>query len=41
MDWALLASHFWKLSLGIFLIGLVVLIGYLCTALHGLRKSLN
>lgn len=41
MDWALLASNFWKLSLGIFFIGLIVVTGYLCAALHSLRKSLK
>ena len=41
MDWALLASNFWKLSLGILFIGLIVGTGYLCASLHSLRKSLK
>ena len=41
MDWSSLASIFWKLSLGLLLIGLTVLIGYLCAAVGSLRNSLN
>ena len=41
MDWSLLSSIFWKLSLGLLLIALTALTGYLCTALGSLRHSLN
>ena len=41
MDWFVLASIFWKLSLGLLLIVLTVLAGYLCAALDSLRNSLN
>lgn len=41
MDWFVLASIFWKLSLGLLLIVLTVLVGYLCAALGSLRNSLN
>ena len=41
MDWSLLASNFWKLSLGLLFIGLTVLTGYLCAAFGSLRHSLN
>lgn len=41
MDWFVLASIFWKLSLGLLLIALTVLAGYLCAALGSLRNSLN
>ena len=41
MDWSLLISNLWKLSLGLLLIGLTVLTGYLCAAFGSLRDSLN
>ncbi len=41
MDWSLLASIFWKLSLGLLLIALTVLTGYLCAAVGSLRNSLH
>ena len=41
MDWSLLASIFWKLSLGLLLIALTVLTGYLCAAVRSLRNSLH
>ena len=41
MDWSLIASIFWKLSLGVSLIALTILTGYLCTAFGSLRNSLN
>lgn len=41
MDWTLFASIFWKFSLSILLIGLIVLTGYLCLVLRSLRKLLN
>ena len=41
MDWSLLASIFWKLSLGVFLIALTILTGYLRAAFGSLRNSLN
>lgn len=41
MDWSLIASLFWKFSLGIFLIALTALAGYMCAAIGSLRNSLN
>lgn len=41
MDWSLIASIFWKLGLGVFLIALTILTGYLCAAFGSLRNSLN
>ena len=41
MDWSLIASLFWKFSLGIFLIALTTLAGYMCAAVGSLRNSLN
>ena len=41
MDWSLIASLFWKFSLGIFLIALTALVGYMCAAVGSLRNSLN
>lgn len=41
MDWSLLISNLWKLSLGLLLIGLTVLTGYLCAAFGSIRNSLN
>ena len=41
MDWSLIASLFWKFSLGIFLIALTALAGYMCAAVGSLRNSLN
>lgn len=41
MDWSLFISNFWKLSLGLLLIGLTVLTGYLCAAFGSIRNSLN
>ena len=41
MDWSWLASIFWKLALGLLLITLTALTGYLCAALGSLRQSLN
>ena len=32
MDWSLVASIFWKVSLGLLLIALTILTGYLCAA---------
>ena len=41
MDWSFIASIFWKFSLGILLIALTALAGYLCAAVGSLRNSLN
>ena len=41
MDWSFVASIFWKLSLGILLLALTALAGYLCAAVGSLRNSLN
>jgi uncharacterized protein YoxC len=41
MDWGLIASLFWKFSLGIFLLALTTLAGYMCAAVGSLRNSLN
>ena len=41
MDWALFASVFWKFSLGILLLALTALTGYLCATFGSLRNSLN
>ena len=41
MDWSLIASLFWKFSLGIFLIALTALAGYMCAAIGSFRNSLN
>ena len=41
MDWSLIASLFWKFSLGIFLLALTALAGYMCAAIGSFRNSLN
>ena len=41
MDWGVIASIFWKVSLGILLLALTALVGYLCAAVGSLRNSLN
>ena len=41
MDWSFIASIFWKFSLGVFLIALTALVGYMCAAVGSLRDSLN
>lgn len=41
MDWSLIASLFWKFGLGILLIALTALVGYMCAAVGSLRNSLN
>ena len=41
MDWSLIASLFWKFSLGVLLIALTALAGYMCAAVGSLRNSLN
>ena len=41
MDWSLIASIFWKFSLGVLLLALTALAGYLCAAIGSLRNSLN
>ncbi len=41
MDWAIVASLFWKIGLGIFLLALTVLAGYMCATFGSLRNSLN
>lgn len=41
MDWSLIASLFWKFSLGIFLLAITALAGYMCAAVGSLRNSLN
>ena len=41
MDWGFMSSIFWKISLGILLIALTALAGYLCAAISSLRNSLN
>ena len=41
MDWILIASLFWKFGLGILLIALTALVGYMCAAVGSLRNSLN
>lgn len=41
MDWVLIASLFWKFSLGILLLALTALAGYMCATFGSLRNSLN
>ena len=41
MDWGFIASIFWKFSLGVLLLALTALVGYLCAAVGSLRNSLN
>ena len=41
MDWTFIGSIFWKFSLGILLLALTALAGYLCAAIGSLRNSLN
>lgn len=41
MDWNFIVSIFWKCSLGVVLIAITVLIGYLCAAIGSVRNSLN
>ena len=41
MDWNFIGSIFWKFSLGILLLALTALAGYLCAAIGSLRNSLN
>ncbi len=41
MDWSFIASLFWKFSLGVLLLALTALVGYLCAAIGSLRDSLN
>ena len=41
MDWNLIGSIFWKFSLGVSLLALTALAGYLCAAIGSLRNSLN
>ena len=41
MDWSSVASIFWKFSLGVLLLALTALAGYLCAAVGSLRNSLN
>ena len=41
MDWSFIASLFWKFSLGVLLLALTALAGYLCAAIGSLRNSLN
>ncbi|MXY99599.1 hypothetical protein F4Y93_02740 [Candidatus Poribacteria bacterium] len=41
MDWSFIASLFWKFSLGILLLALTALAGYLCAAVGSLYNSLN
>ncbi|RKU32434.1 hypothetical protein C6495_10785 [Candidatus Poribacteria bacterium] len=41
MDWVLIASLFWKFSLGLLLLALTALAGYMCATLGSLRNSLN
>ncbi len=41
MDWSFIASLFWKFSLGILLLALTALAGYLCAAMGSLHNSLN
>lgn len=41
MDWVLIASLFWKFSLGTLLLALTALAGYMCATLGSLRNSLN
>lgn len=41
MDWGLFASIFWKVSLGVLLLALTALAGYLCAAVGSFRNSLN
>ena len=41
MDWGFIASIFWKFSLGVLLLALTALAGYLCAAIGSLRNSLN
>ena len=41
MDWNFIGSIFWKFSLGVLLLALTALAGYLCAAIGSLRNSLN
>ena len=41
MDWSFIGSIFWKFSLGVLLLALTALAGYLCAAVGSLRNSLN
>lgn len=41
MDWSFIGSIFWKFSLGVLLLALTALAGYLCAAIGSLRNSLN
>ena len=41
MDWNFIGSIFWKFSLGVSLLALTALAGYLCAAIGSLRNSLN
>ena len=41
MEWSMVASVFWKVLVGILLLVLSVLAGFLCSALGSIRKSLE
>ena len=41
MDWGFMGSIFWKFSLGVLLLALTALAGYLCAAVGSFRNSLN
>ena len=41
MDWNFISSIFWKISLGVLLLALTALAGYLCAAVGSFRNSLN
>ena len=41
MDWSFIGSIFWKFSLGVLLLALTALAGYLCAAVGSFRNSLN
>ena len=41
MDWSLIASVVWKISLGILLLALSVLVAYVCAVLGSIRNSLD
>lgn len=41
MDWNFIGSIFWKFGLGVLLLALTALVGYLCAAVGSFRNSLN
>lgn len=41
MDWSLVASVLWKICLGVLLLALSALVGYVCATLGSIRNSLD